>query len=47
MRMLRALYDYAQAHPEIVLPLGWAYRTIDFVVDLPASGPYYRCAGFG
>ena len=39
MRMLRALYDYAQAHPEIVLPLGWAYRTIDFVVDLPVSGP--------
>lgn len=36
--VIRALYEYALAHPEIVQRPGFEYRSVPFVVDLSTSG---------
>lgn len=38
--MLRALYDYGMAHPEIIPPAGYVSRTLHYIVELDAVGNF-------
>ena len=38
--MLRALYDYGKAHPEILLPYGCAMRKVKYIIDITKGGAF-------
>lgn len=43
--MLKGLCEYGKSHPEVVMPAGYAIRTVKFLTDLSSGGKFVMLRG--